>query len=269
MSPQTEWVEDPRAHAVRGALTHHWKEYAIEAAALAYFMIAACAFATILQQVADPVMRRGLMGLAMGATAVSIFYSPWGRRSGAHINPSVTLTFFRLGRVAPWDAVFYVLAQFAGAVIGVGVAYAALGRRLAAPSVRFAVTAPGMHGIVIAFAAEAGISAFLFWCVLTSAASPRWKRFTGLIAGSLVATYIFVESPLSGMSMNPARSFGSAFVAGAWDALWIYFIAPPIGMLLAAELFLRRRPGVTPPCAKMCHVDGEPCLFCASREAGT
>src|SRR5215469_8866151 len=101
---------------MRRALSRHWKEYAIEAAALGYFMIAACTFATLSQVIGDPVLRRGLMGIVMGLTAVSIFYSPWGRRSGAHINPSVTLTFFRLGRVAPWDAAFYAIAQFTGAV---------------------------------------------------------------------------------------------------------------------------------------------------------
>ena len=244
------------------ALMAHWREYLIEAAALGYFMIAACMFAALLRQVADPMLRRGLMGLAMGAAAVSIFYSPWGKRSGAHINPAVTLTFFRLGRVAPWDAAFYALAQFAGAVAGVWLSYAALGRRLALPGVHFVVTAPGMRGVAVAFVAEVVIAAFLFWCVLTSAASPRWKRFTGLIAGALVATYIVVESPLSGMSMNPARSFASAFVAGDWNAQWIYFVAPPVGMLLAAQVFLTQRPGRTPPCAKICHVDGAPCLFC-------
>ena len=59
------------------------------------------------------------MGVAMGSTAVALIFSPLGKRSGAHFNPSVTLTFFRLGKIKAWDAVFYVLFQFAGGIAGV------------------------------------------------------------------------------------------------------------------------------------------------------
>jgi aquaporin Z len=90
-------------------------------------MISAGAFVTLIeypgspvpQAIADPDIRRALIGLAMGLTAISIIYSPWGQRSGAHINPSVTLTFLRLGKVAPWDALFFILAQFIGGTLGV------------------------------------------------------------------------------------------------------------------------------------------------------
>ena len=89
----------------------HWPEYLIEAGAIATFMISAAVFAAILYHPSSPastaihndVLRRGLMGLAMGLTAVLIIYSPWGQRSGAHMNPAVTLTFFRLGKVARLD----------------------------------------------------------------------------------------------------------------------------------------------------------------------
>ncbi len=101
---------------------NHWPEYLIEAAGLGFFMVSACSFAALLFHPASPVrpviagnmLRSVLMGVAMGMTNIAIIYSPWGKRSGAHINPSVTLTFFRLGKVEPWDALFYTLAQFAG-----------------------------------------------------------------------------------------------------------------------------------------------------------
>lgn len=70
------------------------------------------------QAIADPDIRRALIGLAMGLTAIGIIYSPWGQRSGAHINPSGTLTFLRLGKVAPWDALFFILAHFIGGIPG-------------------------------------------------------------------------------------------------------------------------------------------------------
>src|SRR5438477_12375099 len=113
----------------------------MEAAGLGIFMIAACGFATLLgQTIPDLFTRRVLMGLAMGLTAVGIIYSPWGKQSGAHLNPAVTLTFFRLGKVAPWDAVFYVIAQFIGCVAGVALVAAAAARLVAHPSVNYVAT---------------------------------------------------------------------------------------------------------------------------------
>jgi aquaporin Z len=109
------------------SLRRHWPEYLMEAAGLAVFMVSAGLFGTLLgypgspvhQAIEEPLLRRALMGLAMGLTAIAIIYSPWGQQSGAHINPAVTLTFLRLGKVAPWDAVFYIIAQFAGGLYGV------------------------------------------------------------------------------------------------------------------------------------------------------
>lgn len=107
-------------------LRAHCPEYIMEAALLGLFMISAGTFGTLLEYPLSPIhqalpaswLRRLLMGLAMGGTLVAIVYSPWGKQSGAHLNPFVTLTFFRLGKVAPWDAVFYIAAQFLGAMIG-------------------------------------------------------------------------------------------------------------------------------------------------------
>src|SRR5512143_3634766 len=121
------------------ALRAHWPEYLIEAAGLGTFMISACAFGVLLfhpesaayAALGDDFFRRIVMGLAMGGTAVAIIYSPWGRRSGAHINPSTTLAFLWLGKVRGADAAFYVAAQFVGAVAGVALSWWLLGARLA------------------------------------------------------------------------------------------------------------------------------------------
>jgi aquaporin Z len=91
--------------------------------------------------------------------------------------------------------------------------------------------------------------------------------YTGMCAGLLVATYITVEAPVSGMSMNPARSFGSAFFAGNWTALWIYFTAPVLGMLAAAQLYLARRGPQGVACAKLHHQNPKRCIFCEYRGA--
>jgi aquaporin Z len=253
----------------------HWPEYLIEALALGTFMLVACAAGTLLGHPTSPVYRalgggvaqRVVMGLCMGLTAVAIIYSPWGRRSGAHMNPALTLTFLRLGKVARRDALAYVAAQFTGGVLGVLAAHRLIGAALGDPAVHFVVTRPGPGGVVYAFAGEVLITFVLLSVVLRAQASARWSRFTGVFAGVLVAAYITLESPVSGMSMNPARSFGSAFAAGDWTALWLYFVAPPLGMLLAAQLYVARRGVRAVACPKMAHA--EPCLFCehAAREA--
>ncbi|HEX9602118.1 MAG TPA: aquaporin, partial [Myxococcales bacterium] len=255
--------------ALAEAFRRHWPEYLMEAAGLAAFMISACFFAVLLEHpaspvhgvVADPAARRALGGLAMGLTAVAIIYSPWGRQSGAHLNPGVTLGFLRLGWIPRADAAFYAAFQVAGAIAGVLLAWAVLGARLSHPATRFAVTMPGTAGPSAALAAEAAISFVLMTAVLHVSGS-RYARWTGVVAGALVALYIAVEAPLSGMSMNPARSFASALVAGDWTALWIYFLAPPLGMLLAATVYARRR---SRGCAKLVHAADKRCIFCEER----
>ncbi|HEU5171464.1 MAG TPA: aquaporin [Gemmatimonadales bacterium] len=256
-----------------GVLARHWPEYAMEAALLGLFMISACGFTALLehpgspvhQAVPDPFLRRMLMGLAMGGTAVVLIYSPWGLQSGAHFNPATTLTFLRLGRIAPADAAGYVAAQFAGAVIGVSLAAIALGGLAAHEKVRYAATLPGPQGPAAAWLAELGITFILMTVILRVSNHPRFARLTGLCAGLLVATYITFEAPISGMSLNPARTFGSAAVAGDWTAMWVYFTAPPLGMLAAAEVYLRSRGA--PFCAKLVHDGGRRCIHCESRRA--
>ena len=243
------------------AIRRHWPEYLMEGAGLGLFMVSACVFATLLEHPAsplrrawpDPFGRRIPMGLPMGATAVALIYSPWGRRSGAHLNPAVTLTFWRLGKVEPWDAVGYVLAQFAGGLAGVGVAAGLLGSAIAHPAVHYAATVPGPAGVAVAFGAELAIAGGLMGLVLRVSNDRRWARFTGLCAGALVASYIVVEAPLSGMSMNPARTVASAALAQAWTALWIYLTAPALGMLVAAEAYQRTKGAARVRCAKLHH----------------
>ncbi len=251
------------------ALTEHWPEYLMEASELGLFMISACVFTVlleypgspVLQWIPDPFLRRALIGLAMAGTAVLLIYSGWGKQSGAHMNPALTLTFLRLKKIHTWDAVFYVLAQFAGGIAGVAIASLMIGMAISDTTVRYAVTQPGPLGAKVAFLSEAVISFILVLTVLTVSNHRKLARFTGYFAGTLVATYITFEAPLSGMSMNPARTFGSAFGARVFDHLWIYFVAPPIGMLLAAELFVRVRSLRGVYCAKYHHDNDKRCIF--------
>jgi aquaporin Z len=251
------------------ALKQHWPEYLMEAAELGAFMLSACVFTVLLwhpaspvqQTIANPMLRRVLTGVAMGLTAIAIIYSPWGKRSGAHFNPSFTLTFFRLGKIEPWDAFLYIMAQFAGGVLGVILAALLLGSRIGHPAVNYAATVPGPQGPWVAFIAEALIACIQMSMVLIVSNTDRLARYTGVFAAILVATYISLESPLSGMSMNPARSFGSAVPARLWNSLWIYFTAPPLGMLLAAQFYLWVRGARGVICAKLHHANDQRCIF--------
>ena len=270
-------AEPVAAHARTGhwadnakrALTTHWPEYMIEGLCLGTFMISACAFSALLEHPASPLrtslmsadVRRFLGGLAMGVTAILLIYSPMGQRSGAHMNPATTLTFYRLGKVEGWDAFFYILSQFAGGVLGTLVAFAVLGQTLAHREVNFAITHPGMSGEAVAFAAEVFITFLLMTAILNFSNSRKLARYTGIAAGALVMLFITFESPLSGMSMNPARSFASDLVGMQWHGLWIYFIAPLVGMFTAAELFVRTRGLHSVICAKLNHSGSARCIF--------
>jgi aquaporin Z len=177
------------------------------------------------------------------------------------LNPSVTLTFLRLGKVEPWDAWFYIVAQFVGGTVGVLLSSMIWGHAIAEESVRYAATTPGSHGTGAAFVAELFISVVMMTVILNVSNSPRLARFTGVAAGALVATYITLESPLSGMSMSPARSFASAAPSRIWNSLWIYFTAPPLGMMLAAQVYLWLRGKQAVFCAKLHHHNDKRCIF--------
>ena len=128
------------------------------------------------------------------------------------------------------DALFYVLAQFVGGAMGVGVASIMLRAPLKHREVNHAATVPGKHGAGVAWIAEFAITFVLMTVVLITSNRASLAAYTGVIAGLLVAVYITIEAPLSGMSMNPARTLGSALHARDYRALWVYFTAPPLGM---------------------------------------
>ena len=269
-------ITGPATGAV-DALRRHWPEYLMEGAGLGLFMVSAGLFGTLLFHpsspavgaLPEPLVRQALMGLIMGLTAIGLIYSPWGQQSGAHLNPAVTLTFWRLGKVATWDAVFYVIAQFAGGLLGVLAVLGVLGAAFAEPPVHYVATVPGPAGEMVALLAEATIAFGLMTIILFVTNTPKLVRLTGVFAGCLIALYITVEAPLSGMSMNPARTVASALPGTLFDALWIYFVGPIAGMLLAVDAcrLIRRTPEVI--CAKLNHHTHRRCIFhCGYAKAG-
>ncbi len=256
------------------ALKTHWPNYLAEAAGLMAFMLGAGAFTTLFLYPGSPVQqalpsefaRHAGLGLVMAFVTAGIIYSPWGQKSGAHINPAVTWAFFRLGKIKLPDALFYTLFQFLGALPAPVLLLWAIGPPFSHPEVRYATTQPGPEGVLVAFVAEFVISFILMLVVLVAMNSERLEKTVGAIVGLLIGVYIAVESPLSGMSLNPARSFGSAVTAAQWKGIWLYFVAPVASMLLAAEVFLwmRRRGFIAS--AEEHRAGGSRCLFCDYKE---
>lgn len=254
-----------------GSLTlAHWPEYLMEGACLGLFLMSACVFGVLLEHPMSPThqalenaaVRRAIGGVAMGLTLIALVYTPWGKRSGAHMNPAFTLTFYSLGKIAGLDAAFYVASQFAGGIIGVELADLLIGAPLRHGAVNWVVTSPGAgYSIWSVFAAELAISCLQMLLVLFVSNSRRLSRWTPFVAGAMVALYIFVEGPVSGMSMNPARTFGSAFVAQDYTALWLYFAAPLAGMLAAGQLYANCFGLHRVLCAKLHHHNQERCIF--------
>jgi aquaporin Z len=261
-------------------LKRNWPLYVYEAIELALFMLSACAFTLFLFDPSWPafhlfpsaIIRRAFMGIAMGITAVLIIHSPMGKRSGAHFNPAITLTYFRLGKIGLWDAVFYVFSQFIGGVVGVAVAATFFGSSLSKPAVNYLVTVPGRYGTAAAFVAELFMATVLMAVVLVLSNRAHLAIYVSYYVGALIALYTFFFAPVSGFSINPARTTGSAFFAGVWTAGWLYFVAPLLGMFIAAEVYVcingddrvlcaKLHPDPALPCPFLCHFPGHRHMF--------
>lgn len=222
------------------ALRRHWPEYAIEGWALGMFMVSASVATVLLYDPRSPAFhlidnefwKRALMALAMAGTAVAIIYSRWGKRSGAHMNPAFTLSFWVMGKINAVDAIYYAVFQFAGGVAGSLLSYVLTAGLLADPQANWAATVPGPDGVPAALLSEL-IIAFILMFVVAVMLNSRFDQLTGLAAGCLIFLYVLYEAPYSGFGMNPARSFASALPSGTWTAFWIYLVAPPLGMLAA------------------------------------
>ena len=230
------------------SLRRHWPHYLTEAAGIMLFLVMSTLATVVVQYPGSPLrwalaghgqLRLAIIGAVVGLTIVVIVYSPWGKRSGAHVNPAVTLGFWTLGKIKTADAIWYVLAQAAGAVLAGQLLLLTLGPVFAHPTVDYVLTQPVPlpGGQLIAFAAEFLITFFMTAALLLCLHSKLFKKLAGWILGLLLAVYIVYETPYSGMSLNPARSLGSAVAAGHYAGLWVYLVAPPLAAWLAAVLF--------------------------------
>lgn len=229
---------------MKASFRKNWKHYFQEALGLAIFMISTCFFSAMFFSeksswyLPNVMMRNVLMGFAMGATALFIFYSPFTAPSGSQINPAVTLTFLRLDKMCKYDAMFFVLFQIIGGTVAVFIMQMLMGRILIEPPVNSAVTVPDKNGVWWAFVIELIIAFITMSMVLFTSNNDKLKKHTRIFAGCLVCTWVIVAGPISGFGMNPARSLASALPANIWISFWIYLFVPFVGMLVAAEFYL-------------------------------
>ncbi len=236
---------------MKASFKKNWIHYFQEALGLAIFMISACFFSALFWGNNDSFhytfqneeLRNIVNGVLMGLTALFIFYSPFTAPSGSQINPSVTITFLRLNKMCPFDAIFYIIFQFIGGTLAVYMMAALIGDALTAPPVNYAVTVPGKYGITAAAITEFIIAVIMMTMVLFTSEHTTLKKYTRIFSGCFVCIYVIIGGPISGFGMNPARSLASAFPAHTYTAFWIYMFIPFAGMLSAAEVFLfvRRR----------------------------
>jgi aquaporin Z len=207
----------------------------------------------------NPALRRLITGIMFAAGATLVVYSPLGQRSGGHINPAVTLAFWRAGKVPTRDAVAYVLAQFAGALAGA--LAAGLVWREMTPAIQYAATTPGEgYSAMTALIGETVITFLLVFTIFVCVNKPHLAPRTGLIAGALVALIVMIEAPVSGASLNPARTLGPAIMVPLYRDVWLYFVGPCLGALIAVAAYMQQW-GSSTVCAKLYHTEKYPCPF--------
>ena len=183
-----------------------------------------------------------------------MIHSTWGRRSGTHLNPAITLAYLRLGKIRPADALFYVLAQCGGAFVAVLLLRAALPALLPATMAPVALASPaGPVNVWMALAIEVALSTALMLMILFTSNHPAWMRWTGTLYSLLVVAIVACVSPLSGFGLNPARLLALHLPGSMVTSHWLNLLPPFLGMLLGVEAWrlVPGRPAVL--CAKLAH----------------
>jgi glycerol uptake facilitator-like aquaporin len=179
--------------------------------------------------------RMAITGLAIGAVIGLLVISPFGRSSGGHFNPAVTVTLWLLSGLTGRDAAAFIAVQLAGSLAGVMLARAVLGAVVANPAVGYAAIRPaaGWSGGAV-FAGEAISLAVLMAWVVAFLVRPALTRWTPAVVASGVAVLIFAGGLTTGGSFNPARQFGPLVLAGQFSYLWAYLLGPIAGGIILA-----------------------------------
>ena len=245
-------------------LQRHWPEYAIEAGFLAVFLLCAGIVSAWLQgpdgSAPELVVSRLVAGVATGLVLIAMIYSPWGRRSGTHLNPAITLAYARLGKIGRWDALFYGLAQLAGGFAAVWLLRrGALLPAAAPPSLLSASIGPSNEWA--AFVTELVLSATAMLLILFTSNHASWFRWTGLVYGLLVMLIVACTAPLAGFGMNVARLLAVDVSGDTGGMQWLNLLPPLLGMQLGVEAYRLLTGRTQVLCAKLAHNTHGRCIF--------
>jgi len=222
----------------------HAPEYFAEfvgTACLVFFGLSAVVFnfyagSPMAHLIPNPTWRLLINGLCFAGSGSLVALSPLGRLSGGHINPSVSLAFWLGGKLRGRDLIGYVIAQMLGGMAGAWLLV--LAWRNHAASVNNGMTLPGNGwALWFVFDCEVALTGLLVFLIFFFVSNQKLIRWTPLMNWLVVATMVWVEAPISGTSLNPARSFGPALLSGLWTAQWLYFIAPLLGGMLGLAAF--------------------------------
>jgi aquaporin Z len=247
------------APATRAIGGWHWTEWCCEAAGTAILLLGGLSGLFLDFAPGSPItsvlpgqsLRLLLTGVILAATGLLVTVSPLGRRSGAHLNPSVTLAFWCRGHVHAHDLAGYVAAQVIGALAGTQLARWCWGVRATALDLGATRPRDGI-GAPAAAAIEALLTFVLLMAILAAVSSPRTVRWTPAVAWGTVALLVWQAGALTGASLNPARSLAPALLAPDAAGLWAYLAGPAAGSLLAAAA-ITLLPGIETRTAKLLH----------------
>ena len=222
----------------------HWFEYGAELLGTAFLVFAGViavvfVFGTglpLAQILPDTSTRRLITSILFAGSGALVAISPLGKLSGGHIIPVVSLAFWIQGKMHHFDLGGYALGQLLGAIIGS--LLVVLVWREHAASVGYGTTVPGAgYPLWIVFLAEVSMTFLLVLSIFIFVSSHRLIRWTTLMVWILVSVMVWLEAPISGTRLNPARSFGPALVSWSWRYHWLYWVAPSLGALLAVGAF--------------------------------
>lgn len=247
----------------------HWLEYGAELLGTAFVIF--CGLSAVVFNfgkglpmehfIPDRSARLLLTGLLFAGSGSLIAISPLGKLSGAHLNPALSLAFWLQGKMHHHDIGGYILGQFLGAILGTVLLVFVWGDYAA--SIRNGVTLPGTaYPLWFVFLTEVSMTFLLVLSIFIFVSSHRLMRWTPLMTWFLMATMVCLGAPISGTSVNPARSFAPALVSWFWQDQWLYWVASPLGAMVAVAAFrllaVGEREILT---AKLFHVPHYRCIF--------
>ena|SRR5918995_363984 len=227
-----------------GTKNHSLKyKFLVEIVGTFILVYAICSAATVYAVTSQIGTQFGVVGLGqLGVIGIGLVHAliltaivyAIGYRTGAQVNPAVTIGLLVARKIKGKEAAVYIVAQIIGAVIAAAVVYSIFGSEMSA-----SVTLPLNDNVVRALILETVMTFTLVYVVLATTTSKNFKiaPLAGVAIGFTLGFNVMFGGAITGGSLNPARSFGPALITGNFEYNWIYWIAPIVGGLIAAGVY--------------------------------